>query len=688
MFRKLLHLLPSPVPGAAKSWRDSRHVALRHRAAVRQLKAVAAKISASCLEDIASLDDWKKQRESLREHLLWLLGLNPMPERTPLNARITGRLSRPGYVVEKLVFESQPGLLVTANFYLPAGGDAPVPCVLYLCGHAKHPAGAKAVLQDRFLWYPRNGFACLVLDPLEFGEVPGIHHGTHNLNLWHWFSLGYTPAGVEVWNAMRALDWLEGRREVDVRRIGATGMSGGGMTTWYLSATDQRVQVVAPSCATLTVGSIAAAWSVRHQCDCSFTPSTSGFDFPVLGALVAPRPLLIMNGRRDPYFPPSGYRAAGRKIRRIYGLYADAAINCIREVEANAGHEEVPLFFREVRAWMKRWLLPMGKASAATEPGSAIPAADPSELACLSEPPAKASNYHIHETFIRPASLKLPRSNEAFLQRRTELVAELRRTVFAWFPKPAIPFATRVVSTRGDYAALYARYAEVRFDTEWGVPVRAIFLQPHRSTPATPLVVLIKRAINNVTFPNLDHLLPILSRNNVLILNPRFSEAVLSPAETTNLERTAALTGRTVAAMQVWDALRAVRWVVEDRKLSPATISVCGRDHAATTALYAALLDERIGQAVLVEPPVSHRFGPPLLNVLRATDIPGVVGALAPRRVTCIPEIPQEFGLAREIFELCGCAGQLRRCRSLAEAVLDQVQDRPVQSPRSNCVAC
>jgi hypothetical protein len=436
------------------------------------------------------------------------------------------------------------------------------------------------------------------------------------------------------------------------------------------------------------VGSIAAAWSVRYQCDCTCTPNTPGFDFPLLGALVAPRPLLIMNGRRDPYFPPAGYREAGRKIRRIYGLHADAAINRIREVEANTGHEEVPLFFREVRAWMQRWLIPDRKAPAAIEPESAIPVADPSELACLSEPPAKASNYHIHETFIRPAPLRLPRSKEAFLQRRAELVAELQRTVFAWFPKSAIPFATRVVSTRGDYAALYARYAEVRFNTEPGVPVRAIFLQPHRATPATPLVVLIKRTLDNVTFPDLDHLLPILSRNHVLILNPRFSEALLSPAEATDLERTAALTGRTVAAMQVWDALRAGRWVVEDQKLSPAMISVCGRGHAATIALFAALLDERIGQVVLEEPPVSHRSGPPLLNVLRATDIPEVVGALAPRRVTCVPEIPHEFGLAREIFELCGCAGQLRSCRSLAEAVLDQVQERPVQSPRSNCVAC
>jgi cephalosporin-C deacetylase-like acetyl esterase len=645
---------------------------LRHRAAVRHLQGVAVTISADCLEDIGSLDDWEKRRAGLRQHLLWLLGLNPLPERSPLNARITGTLSRPGYSIEKLVFESQPGLFVTANFYLPTGRNAPVPCVLYLCGHAKHPGGAKTALQDRFLWYPRNGFACLVMDPLEFGEVPGIHHGTHNLNLWHWYSLGYTPAGVEVWNATRALDWLEGRREVDARRIGVTGMSGGGMTTWYLSATDERVQVAAPSCTTLTVGSIASAWSVRYQCDCTCTPNTPGFDFPLLGALVAPRPLLIMNGRRDPYFPPAGFRQSGRKICRIYALHGDAASHRIREVEANTGHEEGPAFLREVRTWMRRWLMPEAEAVRAAElDGGADEVTKPSELACLQGPPSTAANYHVHETFIRRASLTLPPNLEVFQRRRAELMAELRRTVFAWFPQGTIPFATRVVGTRGDYAGLYARFSEVQFDAEPGVPVRCLFLQPRDATRATPLVLVVRRGMDNVAFPDLDHLLPVLSRNRVLILNPRFSEAVLSPADVTDLERTAALTGRTIAAMQVWDALRAVKWALEDQKLSPAAITVCGRGHAGITALYAALFEELIGQVVLEEPLVSHRSGPPLLNVLRMTDVPEVVGAIAPRRVTCLPEIPREFELARGIFELCGSGGQLRSAGSIAEAVLN-----------------
>src|SRR2546430_14492302 len=87
-------------------------------------------------------------------------------------------------------------------------------------GHSPHPLGAKWDYQDRADWFADHGYVCLVLDTLEFGEVPGIHHGIHDLNMFDWLSRGYTPAGVEVWNAMRALDYLETRPEVDRKRIG------------------------------------------------------------------------------------------------------------------------------------------------------------------------------------------------------------------------------------------------------------------------------------------------------------------------------------------------------------------------------------------------------------------------------------------------------------------------------------
>src|SRR5437667_6707424 len=332
--------------------------AQRHEMATNQLKGIAAEMSLKCLSDLRSLDDWKKQRPELRRQLLEMLGLDPLPARTPLKAQITGRLERDAYRIEKVVFQSLPGLYVTGNFYVPNGDGKPLPAILYLCGHSPHPLGAKFQYQDRAIWFASHGYTCLVLDTLEFGEVAGIHHGTHDLNMWHWLSLGYTPAGTEVWNAIRALDYLETRPEVDKGRIGMTGISGGGAVTWFTAAVDERIAVAAPVCSTYTLGSQAAHWVAAGQCDCIYFHNTYLEDFPSVGALIAPRPLIILSGRKDPDFPPDGYHEVFRQVKRIYDLHAglNASSDRVKEVDDDVGHSDIPLFLKEAREWMNRWL--------------------------------------------------------------------------------------------------------------------------------------------------------------------------------------------------------------------------------------------------------------------------------------------------------------------------------------------
>src|SRR3989441_2044299 len=341
--------------GAAVAQSDAR---ARQEMVCDYLKKTAAGISSQCLSDVRDMADWKVKRPLLRQHLMYMLGLDPLPKRTPLHVRITGTLERPNYRIEKVVFESMPGLYVTGNFYLPHHASGPHPTILYLCGHSPNPAGAKSNYQDRAAWFASNGYCCLILDTLEFGEVPGIHHGIHDLNLWNWLSLGYTPAGTEVWNAIRALDYLETRPEVDKGRIGMTGISGGGAVTWFTAAVDERIAVAAPVCSTYTLGSQAAHWVAAGQCDCIYFHNTYLEDFPSVGALIAPRPLIILSGRKDPDFPPDGYHEVFRQVKRIYDLYAARAgeSDRIRELDDDVGHSDIPLFRKEAGQWMNRWL--------------------------------------------------------------------------------------------------------------------------------------------------------------------------------------------------------------------------------------------------------------------------------------------------------------------------------------------
>ncbi len=641
--------------------------AQRHEMATNQLKGIAADISSQCLSDIRTPEDWKKQRPELRRQLREMLGLDPLPARTPLKAQITGRLERNDYRIEKIVFQSRPGLYVTGNFYVPNRSAGPLPTILYLCGHSPHPLGAKVEYQDRAIWFAAHGYPCLVLDTLEFGEVAGIHHGTHNLNMWNWLSLGYTPAGVEVWNAMRALDYLETRPEVDKTRIGLTGISGGGAMTWYTAALDERIAAAAPVCSTYTFGSQAAHWIASGQCDCIYYHNTYLWDFPIVGALIAPRPLLIISGQKDTIFPPDGYHEVFQRTKRIYNFYAGADSGRIREVDDNVGHSDPPLFLREARQWMQRWL--KGDPKPLPLETNAPPNETAGDLACLATLPAEAINYKIHNQFTVSVTLAKMPSKTAWERRRAEVLARLKEKVFRWFPTPKIPFDTKVSNRGGGYMPKYAEYKEVSFQSEDGLRIRAQLLVPKNRTRDTPWLIYVKRPGDSIYFMDMDELLPLLGRCAVLILNPRFTEQSMSAAEYADVERTAAWVGRTMAAMQVWDTLRAIQWIADEEKLSASSFSLYGKGEMGIVALYAALFDERVNQVILNDAPSSHWQGPALLNVLRVTDIPEVAGALAPRRLVSLTKLPDTFGYARRSYELERASKEFVQLDSLPEAL-------------------
>ncbi|MCZ7636385.1 MAG: hypothetical protein M5U12_10405 [Verrucomicrobia bacterium] len=196
------------------------------------LSREAIRLESSFLEGITNRAQWEARRPELRRQYLEILGLWPLPERTPLAAQVTGVLKRDeGFRVEKVHFQSRPRLYVTGNLYLPkdAAPGSRLPAVLYVCGHSgRGRDGNKAAFQHHGMWFATHGFACLIIDTLQLGEIAGIHHGTYRYDRWWWQARGYTPAAVECWNGIRALDYLESRPEVDPARLAVTGISGVG----------------------------------------------------------------------------------------------------------------------------------------------------------------------------------------------------------------------------------------------------------------------------------------------------------------------------------------------------------------------------------------------------------------------------------------------------------------------------
>ncbi|HWL08140.1 MAG TPA: acetylxylan esterase [Planctomicrobium sp.] len=282
-------------------------------------------IEEDCLADVKNAEDWNSQREARHLELREMLGLSPWPEKTPLQPIITGTAELDDFVVEKLHFQSQPGLYVTANLYRPRTVEKPLPAILYVCGHANVkengvPMGNKTGYQHHGAWYARNGYVCLTIDTIQLGEIAGTHHGTHQKGMWWWLNRGYTPAGVEAWNGIRAIDYLQSRPEVDPERIGVTGRSGGGAYSWYIAALDDRIKAAAPVAGITNMDNHIVDKCINGHCDCMFMVNRYGWDFPMLAAMVAPRPLLIINTDRDSIFPLDGVVDVHVRVRKLYQL--------------------------------------------------------------------------------------------------------------------------------------------------------------------------------------------------------------------------------------------------------------------------------------------------------------------------------------------------------------------------------
>ncbi len=286
-----------------------------------------ASIEQDCLAEIQSAADWQQRRGAYCQQLRDMLGLEPLPARTPLQATVVGTVVRDGVAVEKIHFQSLPRLYVTGNLYRPAQLTARAPTILYVCGHGGViengiSYGNKVHYQHHGVWFARHGYVCLVIDTVQLGEIQGLHHGTYRYGDWWWNARGYTPAGVEAWNSMRAVDYLVSREDVDSQRIGVTGRSGGGIYSWWLAALDDRVQVAVPVAGITTLRNHVVDGCVEGHCDCMYQINTHRWDYPQIAALVAPRPLLISNTDKDTIFPLDGVVQVHRKTRHIYDLLA------------------------------------------------------------------------------------------------------------------------------------------------------------------------------------------------------------------------------------------------------------------------------------------------------------------------------------------------------------------------------
>ena len=394
----------------------------------------AAACAASDRLNFETPDQWIALRNKLRGDLQKMLGLAPWPERGDLRATVTGTTERSGIVVEKLHFQSLPGLYVTANFYRPAEVREPLPTILYLCGHAHVVEngisfGNKVGYQHHGAWFARNGYCCLTIDTVQLGEIEGIHHGTYREGMWWWISRGYTPAGTEAWNALRALDYLESRPEVDPAHLGVTGRSGGGAYSWWVAALDDRPACVVPVAGITDLQNHIVDGCIEGHCDCMYMVNRLGWDFDTVACLVAPRPCLLANSDRDPIFPLDGVVRIHTKMRDIYRrLGAEKNLGL---AISEGPHEDTQELQLAAFRWFNRWL------RGTDEPVTMVAEKlfTPAELKVFDAPPSDTTNRTIHESFVPAAAAIAPPGDlPSWNSLRQEWLEKLRSESFSAWP--------------------------------------------------------------------------------------------------------------------------------------------------------------------------------------------------------------------------------------------------------------
>lgn len=633
---------------ASPSRRGDRLIADYFRAETRAL-------ADRCLADITTLETWTARRDGYRRQLLEMLGLEPMPERTDLRAVITGRIERTECTVEKLQFQSRPGLYVTATLYLPKDRAAPAPAVLYLCGHAPVKKdgisfGNKAAYQHHGAWLAQNGYVCLILDTLQLGEIEGLHHGTYREGMWWWNARGYTPAGVETWNAIRALDYLQSRPEVDGARIGVTGRSGGGAYSWYLAAVDERVKVAVPVAGITDLENHVVDGCVTGHCDCMYLVNTYRWDYPLVAALVAPRPLLISNSDKDSIFPLEGVVRTHAKVRAVYRLY-DAADKLGLQI-TEGDHNDTQELRLHALTWFNRHL--KGKDPPIETTARALFA--PEELRVFEALPEDAINARIHETFVLAAAPpEVPATPAAWTRQRETWLAWLRERVFGGWPEtPEPPNVETTVSVERNGVRLRI----LAFNSQRPFRLPLCLLDAGGRSRASSVTL---RVLDEVGWQRLGAALrhgfgevPGLealpepdaagfarlresvrgSAGPVAFFAPRGVGPTAWDASEpgrTQLRRRFMLLGQTLDGIRVWDVRRAVQALGAVEGLTESRVTLRGEGPMSAITLYAALFEPRITGLELGNLPGSHRDGPDFLNVLRALDIPQAV-ALAVER--------------------------------------------------------
>jgi cephalosporin-C deacetylase-like acetyl esterase len=612
--------------------------------------------------------EWMMRQALVKEKLMELVG--PFPEKTPLNPKITGTIKREGYRIDKIVYESMPGFYVTGCLYVPDGIKGKAPAILNVIGHNQE--AFRAPLYQVVIYnLVKKGMIVLAIDPPGQGEHVQYFDPKINLS-----SIGYTvvehcyfgnqcflsgssAARYFIWDGIRAIDYLVSRKDVDPERIGVTGFSGGGTVTSYLMAFDERVKVSVP-CSWATSSRRQLETKGVQDAECSFINGVAeGITFEDLLEVRAPKPTMMTFTSRDEYLTLQGARESFAEAKMAYkalGMEDNLAL-----VEDDSKHWLTP----KIRLAIYTFFMKHFNISGDPEELEAeiLPKEDlkVTPTGQISTSFGGDMIFDVNRKETEKLIMDLERSRKDIENHLIRVQASAK--VISGFIAP---------SCEGGGAFLNGRYQRDGYSVgkyaimgEGDYPIPILLFIPDDNKVKHPALVYLHPE-GKVTDAKPGGEIEKLVRKGYAVAAidvPGIGETKNTAGRALTDGYTAVLIGRSVVGVQAGDIVRVVNYLKTCNEVDPEKIGSVGIGEMCLPLIHATAFEPSIKNITLIGSPISYRsiamnriykigliptvgkgpdhpyefsFSWGIAGVLKAYDLPDLIGSIAPRKVAMI----------------------------------------------------
>lgn len=603
---------------------------------------------------LSSREDYLARQQLVRMKLNNLTG--EFPEKTPLNARVTGVIKEKDYRVEKIVFESLPGYYVTAALFLPAKRKGKLPVIIYASGHTANGFRSETY-QHILINLVKKGFAVFAFDPVGQGERwqyfdesgEKRFNGTtieHSYPGAQCYISGYSPTKFFVWDGIRSVDYLLTRKEIDAERIGMTGRSGGGTQTAYTAAMDDRILAAAPECFITKMEYVLKSIGPQDAEQNLYHMISEGLDHADLLEVRAPKPSLMITTTRD-FFSIQGARETFDEVKRFYaGL---GAADDVYMVEDDDGHASTRKNREAMYAFFQKYLNNPGSPEDldveileeselwVTESGSVTKSLESKNLFDLNQV----------EVAGQVEQLALSRNDRSALKSVTDAARKLSGFEYPQDEQPAVfsgrtrledyHLETYLVPGSGDYQLPVALYKPIDNQQQ---QVVMIFDEGgmEQSASGSTIKQLIAQgyAVLIADLPGIGSLGPGYLKGDAYVDNTSFNQWFAG-----------ILTAKSIVGLRAEDMVRLVQFIGSE----------VGRDHTVTAIsvgalgselLHAAAFEQNISRIGLINPFLSYaeialsvEYKPAFITsvvagAINQYDLPDLMAAVSPRELLVV----------------------------------------------------